>query len=182
MIGLIACINKANYIGKNNRLLYDNKEDMEYFTKVTKKYHYCLIGKNTFDSLPKPLEDRENVVIVDDVEDRSLKHYKNVQYIYKHDVFNYLLTKARNNELDVIVIGGEFVYNLIMNSVNFQPDELHITVVDDTEKGDTAFPFIDNEKYSLVSRKKIDYSRKVKNNITSLYDAEIRVYKRKVVE
>lgn len=181
MISLIACINKANYIGKDNELLYKNKEDMEHFAKVTKKHHYCLMGKNTFDSLLKPLEGRENIVLVDNPNDKSLKKYPNVQYVDEHCMYNYLLFKASRDEFDVIVIGGEHLYNKVLSYPKITVRDLYLTVVDDREKGDATFPFIDSEEYRLISREEICSSFKKEGEKKSYCKAEIRVYRKLLI-
>ena len=71
-LNLIYCKNILNQIGLENDLLYEIKEDMKYFKKIT-SYEYIknhknivIMGYNTWKSIPdeyKPLKDRINIII-----------------------------------------------------------------------------------------------------------------------
>ena len=47
----IVCIDKNNGIGKDNNIPWNNKEDKLHFKKTTTG-HTCIVGKNTYNSLP----------------------------------------------------------------------------------------------------------------------------------
>lgn len=61
-IGIIAIDNDGN-IGKNNDILFHNKEDLQFFRTIT--YHHPIVmGHNTFKSMnSSPLRNRINIVI-----------------------------------------------------------------------------------------------------------------------
>ena len=61
-ISLIACVGKNLELGKNNDLIWHLKGDMKFF-KETTKGHHILMGRKTFQSLPKLLEDRKHLVL-----------------------------------------------------------------------------------------------------------------------
>ena len=61
-ISLIAAIGKNNEIGLGNKLLWDIKEDMNWFRKHTKN-KVVVMGRKTYESIGKPLKGRVNVVL-----------------------------------------------------------------------------------------------------------------------
>ena len=63
---LIVGVDNQNGIGLNNTLPWYNKEDLKYFSKVTKGdgNNAIIMGSNTWKSLPKrPLPKRLNVIL-----------------------------------------------------------------------------------------------------------------------
>ena len=64
MIRAIVCVDKNWGIGKQNGLLFNIPEDMEYFRRTTTGHIVCM-GYNTLLSLPgsKPLKNRTNIII-----------------------------------------------------------------------------------------------------------------------
>ena len=63
IISLIAVLGKNNEIGKGNNLLCHLPSDLKHFKEITLG-HTVIMGRKTFDSLPKgALPNRRNVVI-----------------------------------------------------------------------------------------------------------------------
>ena len=62
MCSLIAAIGKNNELGKNGQLVFHIKDDMQFFRDTTKG-HIVVMGRKTWDSLPKKLPDRKNIVV-----------------------------------------------------------------------------------------------------------------------
>ena len=125
MIEMISAISKNKAIGKDNSLLWNIPEDMKHFVKTTKG-KTVVMGSNTFFSIGKPLKNRRNIVLSRDPS--KFKEY-DVEVISD---YNEILSL---NE-DVIIIGGEKIYNLFLEHT----DILHLTVVDKEYDGDTFFP------------------------------------------
>ena len=62
-ISIIVAIDEQNGIGKDNQLLCRLPNDMKRFKQLTTG-HTIIMGKKTFDSLPKgALPNRKNIVI-----------------------------------------------------------------------------------------------------------------------
>ena len=62
-IRIIVCIARNNAIGKDNGLLYHLRDDLKRFKALTTG-HTVLMGRRTFESLPKgALPDRRNIVL-----------------------------------------------------------------------------------------------------------------------
>ena len=61
-IEMIAAVGKNYELGKNNDLIWHFKEDMQFFKKTTTG-SAVIMGRKTFESLPKVLPNRRNIVI-----------------------------------------------------------------------------------------------------------------------
>ena len=60
-INIIAAMGQKNELGKNNDLIWKLKGDMKFFRETTMG-HPVVMGKNTFDSLPKILPGRKEMI------------------------------------------------------------------------------------------------------------------------
>ena len=66
-IVLIAAASKNNALGKDNDLLWHLPDDFKRFKKLTTG-HKIIMGRKTFESLPKPLPNRVHIIITRDKE------------------------------------------------------------------------------------------------------------------
>ena len=71
-INLIAAVDNVWGIGKNNELPWKIKEDLEYFSKITRssnnnKKNVVIMGRKTWDSIGRPLSGRANIVLTKSV-------------------------------------------------------------------------------------------------------------------
>jgi len=62
MIALIVALNNNNTIGLNNNIPWHSKEDLKYFKKITDN-STVIMGRKTFESIGKPLKNRQNFVV-----------------------------------------------------------------------------------------------------------------------
>lgn len=136
-ISMIAAIDRANGLGKENQLLYRIKEDMQYF-KETTLHSPVIMGRKTYDSLPNPLVDRLNIVITSQpIKDHTTKSgvvFVNSKEEALTTAMGYLTEHGGET---IWIIGGAQIYSM------FLPDavELHLTVInDEREDADTFFP------------------------------------------
>ena len=65
VITLIAAAAENNEIGKDNKLIWHLSNDLKRFKKLTSG-HAIIMGRKTFESFPKALPNRTNVVITRD--------------------------------------------------------------------------------------------------------------------
>ena len=99
-ITMIAAIGKNRELGKNNDLIWHLKEDMKFFKDQTMGKP-IVMGRKTFESLPKLLPGRKHIILtkqkLDVPEEVLLFHNKEdvLDYIksYQEEVKNYLLKK-----------------------------------------------------------------------------------------
>lgn len=157
-ISLIAAIGKNRELGKDNKLLWHIPEDMKRFKSLTKG-HVVIMGRNTFESIGRPLPERINIVITHDLEynppeciivhsfgealDVAKKHLKNYSSSdpakpESREVMNGNSSRqARTiNTDEIFIIGGGQVYKQVLPYA----DKLYLTVVDGTFDADTFFP------------------------------------------
>ena len=61
---LIAAITADGFIGKNSAHLADwtCKEDKQFFVKKTKEAGVIIMGRNTYNTIGRPLADRHNII------------------------------------------------------------------------------------------------------------------------
>lgn len=132
---IVACINNTFAIGKDNKLLYCIPNDMANFRRMTTE-NVVVMGRKTFESLPRPLPNRANIVLSTD-STYKVEGYDNVFVVYTiAEAINLCEKQFANNMW--FVIGGSSIYSqfLAQNLV----DEMFVTIVDDDTKGDSHFP------------------------------------------
>ena len=129
MIKLIVCMGIDGGIGKDNALIYNYKKDMKFF-KETTTGHVVVMGKNTFESLGRPLPNRVNVVLTD--EEIDCDHI--IQFVNQD--LSYVLQKLdKQFDEDIFIIGGAYVYN---EAIRLKlAEELFITMIYDDKPSDT---------------------------------------------
>ena len=100
-INVIAAIGKNNELGKNNDLVWRLKGDMKFFRETTMG-HPIVMGRKTFESLPKVLPGRKNIVISsNEILNDEIERYKSIkEFLLKYKEFNE----------DVFIIGGASIY------------------------------------------------------------------------
>ena len=121
-------------IGANNKLLWDIPEDLRFFKESTIG-HVVLMGRNTFENLPKPLSRR----IVLEVTSKWNKMYGGNLSPFEilHENLNIGVAESEKLKTDKIFIaGGTKLYNSTFDIV----DELWITQVEgDYPEADTFY-------------------------------------------
>ena len=134
MISVIACIGKKLELGKNGGLCFHIPEDMRYF-KETTMGHKVVMGRKTWDSLPRKLPGRENIVI-------SRHEVPGADKVI-HAPAEYFQENADTEE-EIFVIGGGMVYFEALPYAR----NLYLTEVDaDVQGADSYFPEFDKSLY-----------------------------------
>lgn len=151
-ISIIAAIASNSGIGKDNRLLWHIPEDLKHFKKITSG-HAVIMGRKTFDSIGKPLPNRQNIVVTRNPSLRA----EGVQYASSLQA---AIDMAQGDE--VFIIGGESIYREAMPLAN----KLYITHVQALPNADTFFPTItdkdwqvsDNEEFKQFPEREFAFS------------------------
>ncbi len=126
MITIIAAVARNRAIGFENKLLYWLPNDLKRFKALTTG-HTIIMGRNTFESLPKgALPNRRNVVL-----SRTTKELPGCEVF---PTLEEALQSCRPDE-DIYIIGGARVYE---QAIRFA-DRLCLTEIDDTPKDADAF-------------------------------------------
>ena len=127
-VNIIAAVARNNAIGYDNKLIYWLPDDLKRFKALTTG-HTIVMGRNTFESLPKgALPNRRNVVLSRTVESfTGCDTYKSLDEA---------LASCAPEE-DIYTIGGASVYEQALPVA----DRLCLTEIDDVpEHADTFFP------------------------------------------
>ena len=145
MISIIAAIGKNRELGRGNDLIWHIKEDLKNFKNLTMG-KYIVMGKNTYESLPKHLEGRKYIVL-----SSSLSEIENGLLF---NDFNKLLEVSKDVDEEVMIIGGASIYKLFLPFA----DKLYLTEIDSEEKADVYFPDFNKEDYecNVVSTNEVD--------------------------
>ena len=133
MLAIIVAMDKNMLIGNSNALPWHLPADLQYFKKLTTG-KTIIMGRKTFDSIGRPLPNRENIILTRD---------NNLQIQGCKTINN--LTEIANFD-DAFVIGGSNIYQQTIDMI----DKLYITQIDGEFKGDAYFPAFDKSKWQLV--------------------------------
>lgn len=136
----IVARSRNNVIGKDNDLPWHIPEDMKWFKKSTMGKP-VIMGRKTWESLPRLLPGRQNIILTRDV---GLQ-------VAGADVVQDLgqaLSCIIGNPEEAMIIGGAEIYKLALDRL----DRLYLTVVDADFDGDTFFPKLDLSKWHEIFR------------------------------
>lgn len=160
MVNIIVAITENNAIGKDNKLLFRLKKDLQNFKEVTTG-QIVVMGRKTFESIGKPLPNRVNAVITSNKVIEGVKVYSSLTNAIEK-------LKMEFPEKEIFIIGGGQVYKEALN--NDLVDTLYITKIKkEVLDADTYFPEIDYRKKWRIT----DVKRYIENNIEFfIYKAE----------
>lgn len=100
MIRLIAAIDDERGIGKDGSIPWHIPKDLENFKRLTTHYGSTVVmGRTTYESIGRPLLDRNNIVVSSSLHDGP-------GYTVVQDLNNYMQTAQE----DVWIIGGADIY------------------------------------------------------------------------
>jgi len=145
---IIAAVAKNNVIGRSDgRMPWYLEEEFEHFKKTTIGYP-ILMGRKTFESLGKPLENRLNIVITSS-ESLKKEFAKLVVFNSLEDAYKFC---GSRNFQKIFIIGGERIFIKAMKDA----DEMIVSHLNFEAEGDIYFPAIDLQvwKISLVDKRK----------------------------
>ena len=139
-IFLIAAVDKNLAIGKDGKIPWYIKEDLQYFQKNTLNTA-MIMGRSTFESIGKPLPNRQNIVMT-----RSPANREGVIEVL--DAAS-AIKEAKKASSKISIIGGESIYKEFLPLAS----KLLITEINITVEGDdTFFPAWNKQKWTEKSR------------------------------
>ncbi len=145
MLSIIVAKASNNIIGGDNKLLWHISQDLKRFKEITSG-HTIIMGRKTFESLPKVLPNRHHIVITRD------KNFKvdspSVEIV--NDI-NTVINKYENSSEEVFIIGGGEIYKFLLPNTK----KLYLTRVYKDFNGDTKFPEINLDDWSIDSQSEI---------------------------
>jgi dihydrofolate reductase len=147
MTTLIAAIANNNALGKDNDLIWHLPADLIRFRHTTNGHH-ILMGRNTYESIGKPLPNRTSVIIT-----------RNANYKAEGCIVVTSLEAAleiAKEDSSPFVIGGAQIYREAINLV----DQLDITEVHHDFDADVFFPEIDSAVWKETRRQRFEADAK----------------------
>lgn len=152
---IIACISEDRGLGKDDHLLWKIPEDMQFFRETTTG-STVVMGRKTFESIGRPLPNRENIVL-------SRQDISGVETYHDQAALDKYLSSL---ETPKFIIGGASLYQMYLD----QADKLYLTEVQATQSADTYFPEFDRARYlrkiiktgqqDNISYEIVEYTRK----------------------
>ncbi len=133
----IVAMGQNRVIGKDNKIPWHLPEDFKWFKSKTLG-HVVVMGRKTFDSLPKPLPGRDNVVL-----SRTAREISGATVITQLSELKPFLDAGK----EIWVIGGCEVYRLMLPYCS----DLYLTLVKQSPEGDVFFPEFESG-FSLPER------------------------------
>lgn len=117
-------------IGKGNKIPWDCKNDMQWFKKVTGDKG-LIVGRKTFEGLPKVVRDRVALVLTNS---RELNYFTgNNSEFYLNLNQSIAFVEGFCDESEMIVIGGAQIYKEFMPYVSKIYLSTIATVIDDAD-------------------------------------------------
>ncbi len=156
----IVAVDKNWGIGKNNDLLFKLPLDLKQYKEKTWG-KTCVMGANTYDSLPQvALKGRNNIVL-----DHTGKPHENAKtFSTLEDLLKEIATYPQD---EVMVIGGASIYKLLLDYCS----HAYVTKVNADGEATVFYPNLDeNENWQLVSTSEVV--------IDNGYETSYNVYKK----
>ncbi|MCS6916960.1 MAG: dihydrofolate reductase [Chitinophagales bacterium] len=142
-ITIIVAAAQNGVIGRNNRLPWHLPADLKRFKQITLG-HPIIMGRNTYESIGRPLPGRINLVVT------RQQDYEAPGCIVVHSLQEALEYAQRSGATECFVIGGG---DLIQAALVWA-DRILLTRIYHDFDGDTFLPQLNDDDWKLVSEEK----------------------------
>ena len=142
MVSIIVAYSKNRVIGNKGKMPWKIKGEQLWFKELTLN-HTVIMGRKTYESIGKPLENRLNIIVSSTLffDEENLKTARSL---------NEAISLANSEE--VFIIGGQQLYEEAITIA----DTLYITEIDIEVEGDTYFPEFNENNYVKTLIKEVD--------------------------
>lgn len=141
---IISAISKNGIIGKaNGELPWHVKEEFQHFKETTLGFP-VIMGRKTFQSLGKPLKDRQHIVISRNKEFKT--EFEEVIVVPSIEIA--FFKAARINTEKCFIIGGGEIYK---QSIYFA-DEMILSFMKFEAEGTVKFPNINYDEWNIIKK------------------------------
>lgn len=144
-VSLIVAMSENRVIGRQNQMPWHLPDELKYFKRVTMGKP-VLMGRNTFESIGKPLPGRDNIIITRnaDYEADGISVVTSVE-----DALDLADSLSGNDPIaEAMVIGGAQIFAATLPIA----DRLYLTEVHAIIDGDVFFPEFPRERWRVVAR------------------------------
>ncbi len=142
---LVSCIVATDIlgaIGEKGQIPWHLPGDLKYFRKITTPHH-VIMGRQTYESIGKPLPHRINIVITRDV------YYLSTGCLIAHSIEEALSIAHDHGEQEAFIIGGAQIYT---QSTHLW-DKIYLTKVHtEAKNADAFFPAIKWSEWTIESK------------------------------
>jgi len=125
---LIAAMTEKRVIGADGKIPWHIPQELGLFKKLTTG-NIIVMGRKTYESIGRPLPDRETIVISSG----------NIEGVTTYRTILDAVRAGERSDKKLFFIGGADIYNLTVNIVS----HMYISWVKGKYEGDTYFPEID---------------------------------------
>lgn len=168
MTALVVAMSENYVIGEQGAIPWKLSDDLRFFKTLTEN-HVVVMGRKTFESLPKKLSNRIHIVV-----SRNKKYDLDDEDCFVVTCLDEALDFAKTFfGKKVFVIGGSEIYAQAIEKQVV--DTIFLTQVKAQAKGDAFFPKIDWKNWNEVDRK--HFFKNEKNQ----YDFDIIEFRRKEI-
>ena len=134
MISIIAALTPNRVLGKDNKLIWHLSEDLKNFKRLTSG-NTIIMGRKTFESIGKPLPNRNNIVI-----SSSMPLTPGIEICSS---LQQGITKAQTLKKDIFIIGGASIYQQALPLA----DKMYLSFLKKEYDGDVFFPQFNPEEW-----------------------------------
>lgn len=145
IMSLIVAMSDNRVIGRNNAMPWHLPEDLKFFKRVTMGKP-VIMGRNTYESIGKPLPGRDNIVITRNP-DYQVDGVHVVGSVQEAIELSGQLT-APDSEAEMMVIGGAQIFELTLPLA----DRIYLTELHTKIAGDVFFPQFPREQWEEIAR------------------------------
>lgn len=162
MFAAIWAQDENGLIGKEDKLPWHLPNDLKFFKQMTEA-NVLIMGRKTFMGMGgKPLPNRQTIVLTRD------REFTAEGVLVMHDV-NEVLAYEKETDGILFVAGGSAIYEEFLPYCTI----LYRTVIHHSFEGDTYFPAVDWEAWSLINISSGEIDEK------NSYAHQFETYKRK---
>lgn len=126
----IVAMSRNRVIGKENKLPWHLPEDLRWFKKLTTG-NVVIMGRKTWDSIGKPLPNRENIVLTQSA--AAIPGARTIRSLAELDL--------ANDPRDYFVIGGAQIFAAYLPLCS----EIYLTLVKREVQGDVFLPAFEDQ-------------------------------------
>ena len=155
IISLVAVVDEQNGLGKDNHLLCHQPADLKHFKTLTMGKP-IIMGRNTYDSIGKPLPGRFNIVL----SSRDI----DIEGVQVVDSLSKALAIV-SEEKEIMVIGGAKVYKQVLPLAS----RIFLTVIHHQFSADVFFPALDITNWHCKEKTFLQHDEKNPYDMTFHY-------------
>lgn len=144
ILSAVAAMSANRVIGKDGALPWRIPEDLKFFREKTMG-HIMIMGRKTFESLPKPLPGRLHVVLT-----RQKDYAPAGAHVFHsaQDILDFCKTQTAQWGDEVFIVGGGEIYREFMPYT----DRIYLTEIHEHVEGDASFPAFSAEEFRETGR------------------------------